>query len=94
MAILRFSPPFDGTYKFSVTCGGCTHRVTTEKHHFVAGTRAIMRIVSQPSGSTSGSVLEHQPEVQLEDGNGRPLREKVEVVANIVPAGSQSNGNA
>ncbi|OEH77174.1 hypothetical protein cyc_05223 [Cyclospora cayetanensis] len=85
VAILHFSPPFDGNYSFSITCGGCKDKINTEKHYFVAGTHAALRIVTQPSGAKSGTVLEQQPAVQIQDRNGLPIHESIIVKATVVP---------
>lgn len=89
VALLLFNPPSDGTYSFNITCGGCKNTFSTEKHRFVVGTQAVLRVTSQPSGAISGALLEQQPAVQLEDRDGRPLHEKARVVASVVPVGMQ-----
>ncbi|CDJ66600.1 hypothetical protein, conserved [Eimeria necatrix] len=43
-------------------------------------------------GAVSGAVLEHQPEVQLEDLDGRPIRIKSTIVANIIPIDLNGKG--
>ncbi|CDJ29125.1 uncharacterized protein EMH_0018570 [Eimeria mitis] len=85
VAVLHFSPPADGNYRFSITCGGCNHKLNTEKHHFSAGTHAVLKVTSQPSGATSGTLLEYQPAVQLANRDGRPLHVKSTIVANVLP---------
>ncbi|CDJ49025.1 hypothetical protein, conserved [Eimeria brunetti] len=85
VALLHFSPPADGFYRFSITCGGCNHKLNTEKHYFSAGTHAVLKVTSQPSGASTGAILEHQPAVQLEDRYGKPLQVKSTIVANILP---------
>ena len=87
MAVLHFSPPTDGVYRFSITCGGCNQKLNTEKQYFSAGTNAVLKVTSQPSGASSGAILEYQPAVQLEDRDGRPLEVKTTIVANIIPVG-------
>ncbi|KAL8432734.1 hypothetical protein Efla_004403 [Eimeria flavescens] len=90
MALLLFSPPADGSYRFSVTCGGCSHRVFTEKRRFFAATDAYLRVVSQPSGAVSGVPLRQQPEVQLMDRKGGALHNKATIVANLVSLNDKS----
>lgn len=94
VAVLLFSPPVDGTYRFSISCGGCERTLRTEKRQFAAGTRASLRVTSQPSGAVSGAVLEHQPEAQLEDLDGQPIRIKSTVVANIIPIDLNGKGGS
>ncbi|CDI80607.1 hypothetical protein, conserved [Eimeria acervulina] len=87
VAVLHFSPPTDGVYRFNITCGGCNQKLNTEKQYFSAGTNAVLKVTSQPSGASSGAILEYQPAVQLEDRDGRPLEVKTTIVANIIPVG-------
>ncbi|KAL8456159.1 hypothetical protein Emag_000005 [Eimeria magna] len=90
IAVLLFSPPIDGAYRFSVTCGGCKKRVMTEKHQLAAGAQAFLKVISQPSGGTSGTVLKQQPAVQIINRNGGPLNQKATIVATLISA---SDGN-
>ncbi|KAL8273754.1 hypothetical protein Esti_002354 [Eimeria stiedai] len=94
IAVLFFSPPIDGTYRFSVTCGGCKNRVMTEKHKLAAGAQAILKVVSQPSGGTSGTVLRQQPAVQIVNRNGGALHQKANIVATLIPASDESHESA
>lgn len=57
VAVLHFSILIEVVYRFSITSTGCKHKVITEKRKFAAGTHAVMRIVLQPSGATSGAAL-------------------------------------
>ncbi|KAL8442951.1 hypothetical protein Emed_007045 [Eimeria media] len=90
IAVLRFSPPIDGTYRFNVTCGGCKKRVMTERHQLAAGEQAFLKVVSQPSGGTSGTVLKQQPAVQIMNRNGGPLNQKARIVATLISASDES----
>ncbi|CDI82519.1 hypothetical protein, conserved [Eimeria praecox] len=94
VAVLHFSPPTDGMYRFSITCGGCNHKLNTEKHYFSAGTNAALKVVSQPSGASSGAILEYQPAVQLEDREGRPLQVKSTIVASVLPIDAHTTEGA
>lgn len=64
---------------------------TTEEQDLLAGTNAVLKVVSQPAGATSGALLKEQPAVQLEDRDGRILHEKVKIVATIAAAGIQKD---
>ena len=64
---------------------------TTEKQELLAGTNAVLKVVSQPAGAVSGALLSEQPALQLEDRDGRVLHEKVKIVATIAAAGVQGD---